>query len=86
MEEQKKSSGLGGGLWIIPVGLALASIWSFIRTYIAWKSGSAGYVGIPPVWTEDGVRVNITSIGAFWFGVALLLAAAGSFYWMKRER
>lgn len=78
-------SALGGGLWIIPVGLLLASIWSFYRGYTQWQSGSQ--------WTDDnGVhhtskeKVPFFSVGATIFGIILLAAAIGSFIWMQLEK
>lgn len=77
-------SALGGGLFIIPLGLFLASVWSFYRGYTQWKSGST--------WTtEDGKqhtskeKVSFFSVGATIFGIIFLLAAIGSFIWMKLE-
>lgn len=82
-------SALGGGLWIIPLGLLLASIWSFYRGYKQWKSGSGGYQkdsrGVD-VWVESDEKVNFWSIGATVFGIILLAAAIGSFVWMQLEK
>jgi dolichol kinase len=82
-------SALGSGLWIIPLGLILGSIWSFYRSFKQWKSGSAGYEkdarGVD-VWVENDEKVPYFSIGATWFGIILLCAAIGSFIWMHLEK
>lgn len=77
---------LSGGLWIIPTALLLLSIWSFYRGYTQWKSGSGGYQGNPPKWVESDEKVNFWGIGATVFGIALLVAAIGSFIWMQLEK
>lgn len=79
-------SALGGGLWIIPLGLFLASMYSFYRGLQQWKSGSAGYEGFPVKWTTDGKRVNFFTIGATVFGLIFLACAIGSFVWMQLEK
>lgn len=79
-------SALGGGLFIIPVGLFLASLWSFYRGYNQWKSGSGGYEGNPPKWVESEDRVPYFSVGATIFGIILLVCAIGSFIWMQSEK
>jgi hypothetical protein len=78
-------SALGGGLFIIPLGLFLSSVWSFYRGIKQWKSGST--------WTtEDGIqhtskdKVPFFSVGATWFGIIFLAAAIGSFIWMQLEK
>jgi hypothetical protein len=78
-------SAFGGGLFIIPVGLFLAAIWSFYRGIKQWRSGST--------WTtDDGVqhtsnkRVGFFTVGATIFGIIFLLAAIGSAIWMYSER
>lgn len=77
---------LSAGLWIIPLGLFLGSVWSAYRTYIQWKSGSGGYEGNPPRWVESDERVPLTSIGAFWFAAILLFCSIGSLLWMISEK
>jgi hypothetical protein len=78
-------SALGGGLFLIPLGLLIASIYSFYRGVKQWKSGST--------WTtDDGVqhtskeRVGFFTVGATVFGFILLAAAIGSFIWMQLEK
>lgn len=82
-------SALGGGLFIIPLGFLLASLWSFYRSYTQWKSGSGGYEkdsrGVD-VWVESDEKVPFFSIGATWFGIILLGCAIGSFVWMQLEK
>lgn len=81
-------SALGGGLFLIPLILLLAALWSFYRTYLSWKSGSAGWkwYGNIPKWEESDERVKITSIGAFWFGAAFLLFSIVTFILMQAEK
>lgn len=79
-------SALGGGLFIIPLLLLLAGLWSLYRGYKQWKSGSGGYVGNPPRWVESDEKVGLTTIGAFWFAVILIASAIGSFIWMQLEK
>jgi len=82
-------SAFAGGLWIIPLGLFLASIWSFYRGIKQWKSGSGGYVndknGVPR-WVESDERVAFWSVGANWFGVIFLACAIGSTIFMYLEK
>lgn len=69
-----------GGLWIIPVVLFLASIYSFYRAIAQWQSGSS-------YWGKDskGVakrieskeKVSFLSIGATWFGIIFLIGLIG---------
>lgn len=79
-------SALGGGLFIIPLGLFLASLWSFYRGYTQWKSGSGGYEGNPSKWVESDERVPYFSVGATVFGIILLACSIGSFVWMQLEK
>lgn len=81
-------SALGGGLFIIPLGLFLGSVYSAYRTYIQWKSGSGGYQKVDGVdkWVESDERVALTSIGAFWFAAILLACSIGSLLWMISEK
>lgn len=85
----KLLSALGGGLWIIPLGFFLASVWSFYRAYQQWKSGSVWWekneYGVP-VKKESDKRVPFFSIGAARYGLAFLAAAIGSFIWMHMEK
>ena len=77
-------SALGGGLFIIPLGLFLASGWSFYRGFKQWTSGSAGYQG--NAWIESKDRVPFFSIGAVIFGLIFLAASVGSLLWMIAEK
>jgi len=82
-------SALGGGLWIIPVGLFLASLWSFYRGYTQWKSGSKWWgkdASGRPKQFESDERVSYLSVGATVFGIILLACAIGSFIWMQAEK
>jgi hypothetical protein len=82
-------SALGGGLWIIPVGLFLASLWSFYRGYKQWKSGSKWWGkderGVAKQFESDE-RVPYFSVGATIFGIILLVCAIGSYIWMQSEK
>lgn len=85
----KLLSALGGGLWIIPLGLFLASVYSFYRAYQQWKSGSVWWERNdfgPTVKRESKDRVPFFKIGATIFGLMLLVAAIGSFIWMHLEK
>jgi hypothetical protein len=82
-------SAFAGGLWIIPVGLFLAAIWSFYRGIKQYQSGSGGYVndknGVPR-WVESDEKVGFFTIGAVWFGIIFLAASIGSAIWMYLEK
>lgn len=82
-------SALGGGLWIIPVGLFIASGWSFYRGYKQWISGSKWWgkdeQGVAKQF-ESKERVGFFTVGAVWFGIILLAGAIGSFIWMQLEK
>lgn len=82
-------SALGGGLWIIPLGLFLASVWSFYRGWMQWKSGSGWWgkdeKGVSK-WFESDERVNWFSIGANVFGIALFGLSVLSLILMISER
>lgn len=78
-------SAFGGGLIIIPVGLFLASVWSFYRAYRAHNSNSTQQVKGGKTIDNTG-NVPYTQIGAFWFGVVLLVCSIGSAIWMYSER
>ena len=82
-------SALGGGLFVIPLGLLLASIFSFYKGVKQWKSGST--------WDEDlgmgklvkhesDERVGFFSVGANVFGAILLVAAIVSFVIMLGDK
>lgn len=81
----KNSRGEGVGIIIlIPIALGLLSLYSFYRTYLAWSSGATvqdkyGTKDVPG-------RVNITSIGAFWFGVVFTFAAIVSMIWINADK
>jgi hypothetical protein len=81
-------SAFAGGLWIIPLGLFLGSIWSFYRAIAQYRSGSGGYEKIGGVekWVESEDKVPFFSIGAAWFGIILAAAAIGSIIWMNLEK
>ncbi len=79
-------SAFAGGLWIIPVGLFLAAIWSFYRGFKQYQSGSGGYQGNPPKWVESDEKVPLFSIGAIWFGIIFLACAISSVLWMYLEK
>lgn len=78
-------SALGGGLWVIPVGLLLASIWSFYRGYRSSKSNSTlqnGFIGVK----DNTGNVPIWETSGFIFGCGFLIASLGSFFWMLAEK
>jgi len=82
-------SAFAGGLWIIPLGLFLASLWSFYRGIKQWRSGSGGYINYKngvPRWVENDERVGFFTIGAVWFGIGFLILAIGSAFWMWMEK
>ena len=78
----------GGGLWIIPVGLISLSIYSLIRGYMKWKSGSGGYQKVNGLdkWVESEDKVPYFSVGATVFGIILAAAAIGAALWMWSDR
>jgi hypothetical protein len=82
-------SAFGGGLWIIPLGLFLASVWSFYRAVKQWNSGSIWWGkderGVAKQFTSDE-KVGFFSIGATIFGVIFLVAAIGAVIWMNLEK
>ena len=64
------------GLWIIPIGLFLASGWSFYRAYKSHKSGSNPVDASGKILTDqDAGIIPIYKIPSFWYGVALLAFA-----------
>lgn len=68
-------SAFGGGLWIIPVGLGLAAIYSATRAYRSMKSGST-----------TGGSVGWFNTGGGWFAVILAAAAVGSFLLINSDK
>ena len=78
-------SALGGGLWIIPVGLFLASLWSFYRGYQSSKSNSTTDRGAMGVEDNTG-NVPIWKTSGFLFGCILLACSICSFLWMQSEK
>lgn len=61
-----------GGLWIIPLITFFGGIYSFYRAYRQHNSNSTQS-------TKDGIKDNTgnvpyTQIGAFWYGVGLVLS------------
>lgn len=80
---------IDNNLWVISAILLVLSIYSFVRGYLQWKSGSGGYQkdkrGVD-VWVESDERVPYFSVGATVFGIILLLVAIGSFIWIQLEK
>ena len=78
-------SAFGGGLFIIPIGLFLAAVYSFYRGYKQSKSGSLYNPG-------DGSSVDSNINVPFWkctgtvFGYIFLAAAAASAYLMWLDK
>lgn len=72
-------------LWVISLILLLASLWSFYRAYMQWKSGSQWQTDDGKVHTSKD-KVPFFSIGATLFGIILLAAAIGSFVWIQLEK
>ncbi len=77
---------IDNNLWIISVILLVSSIYSFVRGYLNWKSGSGTYVGNPAKWVWSKERIPYFKVGATVFGIILLLAAIGSYIWMQLEK
>lgn len=65
-------SAFGGGLWIIPLGLLLASIWSAYRGYRSSKSNSTTQVPGGIINNTGNVPFYKTGGGAF--SIILFLA------------
>jgi len=82
-------SAFGGGLFIIPVGLFLAGLWSFYRGFIQWKSGS-GWWGTDErgvsKWFESDDKIPYWSVGANVFGVLFIAFSIGAAVWMWLEK
>lgn len=74
-------SAFAGGLWIIPLGLLLAALYSFYRGYKQSKSGSLS--GLAAVSSDE--NVPFWKCGATVFGYILLAAAIGAYIWMKQD-
>lgn len=80
-----------GGMWIIPVVLFLAAMYSFYRARKAYNSGGSWEWGNDPVtqgrkkiWSDK--PANIWTIGAFWFGIMFTLATIGVIIWQNAEK
>jgi hypothetical protein len=83
MVTQKKSSGLGGGLWFVLVVFFGGGIFFLIKSILALKSGGTRQL-------PDGSWVDV-SIGLFdtnWIYFALIAFACGiaSYFAMRSER
>lgn len=68
-------SAFGGGLWIIPVVLGIAAIYSAMRAINSMKSGST-----------SGAKVKWFDTGGGWFSVILAAACIGSIIWMINDK
>lgn len=68
----------GGGLFIIPLILLGASVFSFYKAVKQRNSGMRGRVVNPQTgeweWKESKEKLSFTEIGAFWFGVGFGVA------------
>lgn len=73
----------------LPFVILALSLYSFFRAYKQWKSGSQWWGkdarGVD-VRMESKDKVPFFSIGATWFGLILLGAAIGSYFWMQAEK
>ena len=78
-------SAFGGGLFIIPLGLFLGSLWSFYRGYRSSKSNSTTQDGFRGVKNNTG-NVPIWNTSGFVFGCILLAATIGTMLWMNAEK
>lgn len=80
---------IDNNLWVISAILLALSVYSFIRGYAQWKSGSGGYQkdkrGVD-VWVESDEKVPYFSVGATVFGIILLLLSIGSYIWIQLEK
>ena len=80
----KLLSALGGGLWLIPLVLFIAGIYS---AYKAYKQRESGF-------TQQTLKGNITGkekvpyikIGAFWYAVVLISVSVVVFLIMQNEK
>lgn len=70
----------GGGLWIIPVGLFLAAVWSFYRGYRSSKSNSwntntrEDNLGNVPIWQTGGFVFGCILTAALIAVICLMVA------------
>lgn len=69
-------SAFGGGLWIIPIILFLAAVWSTIRGIRFSQSGAQ----------DGGPKIPFYKIGAGVFAIVLWLALIGVIILMLNDR
>lgn len=71
------------GLFIVPLLPIVGSIYFFVTAFQSSKSGST----INPVFGGgEGGNIPVYKLARFWFGVALLVAAAGIIFWVNMEK
>jgi hypothetical protein len=74
----------------IPIGILLASLFSFYKGYKNWSAGSVKTTMPPlggPVTTEESKkRLSWLSIGANIFGLILLALAIGAYIVVQSEK
>lgn len=63
-----------GGLFVIPVVLALAAVFFLYKAYRASKSGSTQQMPNGK-WVDSKDNMPITRIPFFWFSIAFIVAA-----------
>lgn len=71
------------GLFIVPLLPIVGSLYFFITAYQSSKSGST--INQRFGGGESG-NVPIYKLARFWFGMALLVAAAGIIFWVNAEK
>lgn len=79
----KKSSGFGGGLWIILALLFGGAVFFAIKAVVALKSGGTKQL---PDGTWVDVDITIFNTGYIWFAIGLLVAGIIAVIIMRRER
>ena len=78
-------SALGGGLWIIPVGLFVAAIYSAVRGYRSSKSNSTQQ--LPGGGYKDNTgNVPFYKTGGGVFSIILFVVGVIFLIWMINER
>lgn len=74
----------------IPIAFLLAALWSFIKGYKQWTSGTTITTmdrnGGPVTRTDSSKRMSWFSIGANIFGLIFLALAIGSFIVLQSEK
>lgn len=75
-----------GGLWIIPLGLLLACLWTLYRANKASKSGSiVGGSYSDPIIRDGGGNLPIYKTAQFKFAVILFIAFIVTVIWIASD-